>query len=221
MLSNAGLNISSVNSLGTRLRTLAVLEALELDSILNGRSKVFSQGQTTFSLSVGDTRSVGLLLRCGIYGSYSMPSNWVCSFLNILYSILIGVCAVKGLTRVKKMREASVCICRLCAVVTVLRADHFLLKFLTSRRKIVFSAVNSRDAVHSMRDSILCSILDSSACMLVLAFNSFDIMECEDFSDTIEVVEVNESVSPKEELEFGRLRELLAASRSGIRMSTC
>ena len=104
--------MSSVNSLGTILFVLDVLDALELDSKLAGRSRVVSQGQTTFSLAPGDTGSVGVRLR-GMYGSYSIPSNCLCSFLKILYSMLIGVSAVNGLIRVKKMSDASLCICRL------------------------------------------------------------------------------------------------------------
>ena len=69
ILSNADSNISSVNWLGTRLRVLEVLEILDplmFESMLAGRSSVFSHGHTTCSLSVGEIGSVGLALRFGI-----------------------------------------------------------------------------------------------------------------------------------------------------------
>lgn len=54
MLSNAGSKTFSVNSLGTILLVLEVLEEVVLDSKLAGRSRVFSHGHTTFSLADGD-----------------------------------------------------------------------------------------------------------------------------------------------------------------------
>lgn len=84
----------------------------------------------------------------------------------------MGASAVKGLISVKKMSEASVNICLRCAVVTVLRGAHFFLKLRASRRKMVFSAVNSRDAAHAIKGSMLCSILNSRACMEAFGFSS-------------------------------------------------
>lgn len=158
-----------------------------------------------------------------MYGSYSIPSNCRCSLLNILYSMLIGVSAVKGLTRVKKMSDASLCIWRLWAVVTVRRLDHFFLKFRTSRRKIVFSAVNSRDAVHSIRESILCSMLNSRACMEAFGLISLERTACVDFCEVAEGVDVRdrESESVDGAIESRRLIGDLLASRRGIMMSTC
>ena len=63
------------------------------------------------------------------------------------------------------MSDASVNIWRRCAVVTTLRQPHFFLKLRTSRRKMQFSAVNSRAAAHAMRGSMFCSMLNSRACI--------------------------------------------------------
>lgn len=113
MLSNAASNTSSVNSLGTKLLVLDVLAALEVvlfDSILVGLARTSSHGHTTLSLPEG---LAGVLLRLGgLYGSYSRVEKVFCSDRKILYSILMGVSAVKGSTSVKKMSEASVNICR-------------------------------------------------------------------------------------------------------------
>lgn len=201
------------------LEVLDTLAPLVFESILVGRESVFSQGHTTFSLSVADIGSVGLeLLSGGIYGSYSMPSNCACNSLKILYSILIGVSAVKGFTSVKKISEASVYICRLCEVVTVDTDDHLFLKLRTSRRKMVFSAVNSRDAVHSINDSMLCSMHDSNACILALGFISLVKIDCDDFTEPSEEAEWIETVSTETN---GTVCGCLAASRSGIKMRTC
>ena len=126
MLSKAASNISSVNWLGTILRVLAVLEPLAFESILAGRFKLSSQGHTTFSRSrVGET---GLARPpFGMYGSYSTSANVCCNLRKILYSMLIGVSAVKGLIRVKKMSDASVNIWRRCEVVTIRSVPHFFL----------------------------------------------------------------------------------------------
>lgn len=73
MLSNAASKISSVNSLGTRLLVLAVLEAVPVESILVGRSRTSSQGHTTFSLPFGDCGAVPGIF--GIYGSNSTSAK--------------------------------------------------------------------------------------------------------------------------------------------------
>ena len=99
MLSKAASKTSSVNSLGTIVRVLAVDEDVMLESILAGRLKVSSHGQTTFSRMTGDLTSSGVWLR-GIYGSNSTSANMTCSVLKTLYSMLIGASAVKGLTSV-------------------------------------------------------------------------------------------------------------------------
>lgn len=221
MLSNAKSKTCSVNWLGIRLRVLEILDIvapLVLESTLIGRERVFSHGHTTFSLSVGDTGSVGLELRSGIYGSYSMPSNCACSSLKILYSMLIGVSAVNGFTSVKKMSEASVCISRLCGVVMLYVDVHFFLKLRTSRRNMVFSAVNSRDAVHSINGSMLCSMHDSSACIPALGLNSLVDIDFDSFSELSEEAERRDTMSVEMN---GTARWFLAASRSGTNMRTC
>lgn len=81
-------------------RELVALDVVWFDEILAGRLSVSSHGQTTLSRMTGDLRSSGVLLR-GIYGSNSTSENMFCSVLKILYSMLIGVSAVKGLTSVK------------------------------------------------------------------------------------------------------------------------
>lgn len=144
-----------------------------------------------------------------------MPSNCDCSILKILYSMLMGVSAVKGSTSVKKMRDASVCICRLCAVVTVVRGDHLFLKFRTSRRKIVFSAVNSRDAVQSIKRSMWCSMLYSSAFMQTFAFDSLVMIDLGVFSEVVVDIEAMDSLSLC--LRAG----VLMASSRGITIRTC
>jgi hypothetical protein len=173
ILSNAASKISSVNSLGTKLLVLEVLAALEsvlFESMLVGLARTSSHGHTTLSLPEG---LAGVLLRLGgLYGSYSRVENVLCRDRKILYSMLMGVSAVKGSMSVKKMSEASVNICRRWAVVTVVSDTHFCLKLRTSRRKIVFSAVNSRDAAQSMRASTLWWMLNSRACMEALGFSS-------------------------------------------------
>jgi hypothetical protein len=218
MLSNAESKTSSENSLGTILRVLAVLDAVRVDSRLAGRLSVSSHGQTTFSLRPGDLSASGVLLR-GIYGSNSTSENMFCSVLKILYSMLMGVSAVKGLTRVKYMRDASLNIWRRCAVVTILRQHHFFLKLRTSRRKIVFSAVNSRDAAQAISGSMLFSMLNSNACIDAFDLSSLLKITVDDLVECIECVEVRDSVS---DVDVDRWHGFdLKASRSGMTMSTC
>lgn len=100
MLSNAASNTSSVNSLGTMDLVSDALPVVCTESRLAGLLSVSSHGHTTFSLCTGDLRSSGVLLR-GIYGLNSTPENMFCSVLKILYSMLIGDSAVKGLMSVK------------------------------------------------------------------------------------------------------------------------
>ena len=193
MLSKAASNTSSVNSLGTKHRgSDAVDDVLWFDSILTGRLSVSSHGHTTFSLNTGDLRSSGVLLRA-MYGSNSTPEKMLCSVLTILYSMLIGDSAVNGLMSVKKMRDASLNIWRRCAVVTVPSDDHFFLKFRTSRRKIVFSAVNSRAAAQAIKGSMLCCMLNSSACIDAFDFSSLPTTTVVDFVK--DCVDVRDSVS--------------------------
>ena len=132
----------------------------------------------------------------------------------------MGISAVKGFTKVKNIKEASVNIWRRCAVVTVVRVDHFFLKFRTSRRKMVFSAVNSREAAHVMRDSMLCSILNSSACIDAFGLSSLLNKTCGDFLEPKESSEVNDAVVVDDDTEVRREVDLYA-SRSGINRSTC
>ena len=99
MLSKAGSNTSSVNSLGTIDLVLDVEDEVMLESILAGRLKVSSHGHTTLSLATGDLASSGVWAR-GIYGSNSTSANMFCRVLKILYSMLIGASAVKGLMSV-------------------------------------------------------------------------------------------------------------------------
>lgn len=160
-----------------------MLDVVVVESILVGRLSVSSHGQTTLSLNTGDPRSSGVWLR-GIYGSNSTPANVLCSDLKILYSMLIGDSAVNGLTRVKKMSEASLNIWRRCAVETVFKDDHFFLKFRTSRRKMVFSAVKSLEAAQAIKGSMLFSILNSSACIDAFDFSSLLKTKVEDFVDS-------------------------------------
>jgi len=100
MLSNAASKTSSVNSLGINALALSVVDVVWLESRLAGRLSVSSQGQTTFSLSLGDFKSSGVLLR-GMYGSNSTAAKVFCNVLKILYSMLMGDSAVNGLTSVK------------------------------------------------------------------------------------------------------------------------
>jgi len=81
------------------------------------------------------------------------------------------------------MSDASLNICRRCAVVMVRSDDHFFLKLRTSRRKIVFSAVNSRDAAHAIKGSMLCCMLNSRACIEVLDFSSLLTIMVVDFAE--------------------------------------
>lgn len=136
--------------------------------------------------------------------------------------MLMGVSAVKGFTSVKKMSEASVCIWRLWAVVTVRSGAHFFFQFLTSRRNMVFSAVNSLAAVHAISDSMLCSMLNSRACMEAFGFNSLFRTTWGDFLERDDVAEVRVSVSDlDEDATDDRRGRDLNASRSGMTMRTC
>jgi hypothetical protein len=117
------------------------------------------------------------------------------------------------------MSDASLNIWRRCPVVTILSADHFFLKFRTSRRKMVFSAVNSRFAAHAIKGSMLCSMLYSSACIDTFDLSSLLKITVVDFVDFSEW-EAKDSVS--DAVVVGRSRGCdLKASRSGIMMSTC
>jgi hypothetical protein len=150
-----------------------------------------------------------------------------CSDRKTLYSMLMGVSADKGSTSVKKMSEASVNICRRCAVVTTVSEAHFCRKLRTSRKKMMFSAVNSRDAVQSISPSMLWSMLDSRACMEALGFNSLLSTTCVPlFTDDLERVEVRASVSADfvdvdEDATDDRRDCAFHASRRGMRMRTC
>ena len=73
MLSKAASNISSVNSLGTILFVLAVLDAVFVDPKLAGRSRTSSHGQITFSLPDGDEGPEPESR--GKYGSYSTSAK--------------------------------------------------------------------------------------------------------------------------------------------------
>lgn len=85
----------------------------------------------------------------------------------------------------------------------------------------MFSAVNSRDAAHDMSGSMLCSILNSSACIDAFGFNSlFKTTAGDFFSDDIDVAEVSDSPELVEEMDDLRTLDL-KASRSGMMMSTC
>lgn len=117
------------------------------------------------------------------------------------------------------MSDASLNICRRCAVMTFLSDDHFFLKLRTSRRKIVFSAVNSRDAAHAMRGSMLCCILNSRACIDAFDLSSLLNTTALDFAEVKDWVEVRKSVSDVD-VTPGRDCDLYA-SRSGMTMSTC
>ena len=87
----------------------------------------------------------------------------------------------------------------------------------------MFSAVNSRDAVHSIKESIPCSMLNSSACMEAFGLSSLLRTADVDFCEVADGVEVrdNESESLEGAMESRRLTGDLAASRRGMRMSTC
>lgn len=217
MLSYAASKISSVNSLGTMLFVLEVDDDVVSLRILVGRLSVSSHGHTTFSRKTGDWISSGVLQR-GIYGSNSTSAKTVCSVLKILYSMLMAISAVKGLTSVKKMRDASLNIWRRCAVVTTLRPAHFLLKLRTSRKKIQFSAVNSRAAAQAMRGSMLCSMLNSSACIDTLVLADLSRLSIGDFSTKIDREDLKESVSEIEERRYGCI---FSASRRGMTIKTC
>lgn len=84
------------------------------------------------------------------------------------------------------MSDASLNIWRRWPVVTLFRDDHFFLKFRTSRRKMVFSAVNSRFAAHAINGSMLFSMLNSNACIEAFGFNSLLNIKVDDFVDSTE-----------------------------------
>jgi len=64
--------------------------------------------------------------------------------------------------------------------------DHFFLKLRTSRKNMVFSAVNSLAAAHAINGSMLCSMLNSRACIDALDFNSLEYTTVDDFVDVID-----------------------------------
>jgi hypothetical protein len=117
------------------------------------------------------------------------------------------------------MSDASLNIWRRCAVVTVFNEHHFFLKLRTSRRKMVFSAVNSRDAAQAIKGSILFSMLNSNACIDDLGLSSLLKTTVDDLADKMDWVEVRDSVS---DMESDLWRGLdLNASRRGMTISTC
>ena len=88
---------------------------------------------------------------------------------------------------------------------------------------MAFSAVNSREAAHAINGSILCSILNSSACIDAFGLSSLFNTSWGAFSgmeELCDVVEVSVAVSLASESDRSRRLDL-KASRSGIRMSTC
>src|SRR5690242_8159363 len=117
------------------------------------------------------------------------------------------------------MSEASLNIWRRCVVEMTFSDAHFLRQLRTSRRKIVFSAVNSLVAAHTISGSMFCSILSSRACMEALGFNSRK-SSCADFWDVPEMVDVKEAVSVAVDMGLWR-GHALKASASGMSMRTC